>query len=308
MLGYFCGYYRYHYPLQYITSFLNNAANEEDIRNGTEYASKCGIQVTMPKWGISKSEYYFDEERNMISKGVSSIKYMSPLLAEQMYDLSKKRKYVYFTDLLADLDKETCMNTRQLDILIKLDFFSDFGNQRELIRITDVFYNTFKGGTAKQIKKETVDGTPLGDIIARHAIGTTKNGGVAKSYALVDMDEILHETETAIKQANISDLDDTLKVQNFYDAMGYAGYTSGKEEDRRKLYVLDVYPVVRKKDGKQFGYSVRTKSIGSGKESRFTVLNALYNKDPIINGQIVYCEKFERDGAFFRLTGYSIMS
>ena len=54
--------------------------------------------------------------------------------------------------------------------------------------------------------------------------------------------------------------------------MGYMGYISGKDEDRRKLYVLDLYPLKRKKDGKQFGYSIITKSIGSGKESRFTIL------------------------------------
>lgn len=32
LLGYLCAYYRYYHPLEFITSFLNNAANEDDIR------------------------------------------------------------------------------------------------------------------------------------------------------------------------------------------------------------------------------------------------------------------------------------
>jgi len=80
-------------------------------------------------------------------------------------------------DLLKDLDEKTSINSRQLDILIKLDFFSDFGNQRELLRMVDLFFNIFKRGQAKQIKKTEVDGTPLEEIVKRYAVGVTKSGG-----------------------------------------------------------------------------------------------------------------------------------
>ena len=114
----------------------------------------------------------------------------------------------------------------------------------------------------------------------------------------------MYEVEDKIKSVGMQDLSDIIKVQNFYDAMGYIGYSSGKEEDRRKLYILDVFPVVRRKDNKQFGYSVVTKSIGSGKESRFTVLNNLYNRTPVQKGNIIYCKKYESNGGYFRLTDY----
>lgn len=305
LLGYLCAYYRYHHPIEFITSFLNNAANEDDIRNGTAYANRVGIRVTMPKWGFSKSDYFFDKEKNIIAKGLSSIKYMSTRVAEELYALSHgEKQYRYFTDVLADIDKFTCVDTRQLDILIKLDFFSDFGNQRELLRITELFYDTFKKGEAKQIKKDLVDDTPLGPIIQKYSVGVTKSGGVAKSYTLLDVKSILRESEEAVLKAGLPDLGDVLKVKNFYDAMGYAGYVSGKQEDRPKLYILDVFPVCRKKDGKQFGYSVLTKSIGSGKEARFTAFNTVFNKDPIQKGDVIVCKGFERDGIYYTLTKY----
>lgn len=304
LLGYLCAYYRYYHPIEFITSFLNNAANEDDIRNGTAYANRVGIKITMPKWGLSKSEYFFDKERNIIAKGLTSVKFMSSGLAEELYQLAHERSYTKFVDVLADLDSKTSINIRQLDILIKLDFFSDFGNQRELMRITDMFYDTFKKGQAKKISKDKVDGTPLEPIVSKYSVGVTKSGGVAKSYTLLDVKSIMNEVEDAIKEIHMDDLSDLLKVKNFVDVMGYVGYVSGKAEDRPKLYVLDIYPLVRKADNKQFGYSVITKSIGSGKETRFTVVNSLFNKEPIKKGDIVYCKRYEKNGKYFRLADY----
>ena len=130
--------------------------------------------------------------------------------------------------------------------------------------------------------------------ISKYSVGVTKSGGVAKSYTLLDVKSIMSEVEDAIKDIHMDDLSDLLKVRNFVDVMGYVGYVSGKEEDRRKLYVLDVFTLVRKKDNKQFGYSIITKSIGSGIESRFTVVNKIYDQDPIKKGDIIYCTPIKR--------------
>lgn len=304
LLGYLCAYYRFYHPIEFITSFLNNAANEDDIRNGTAYANRVGIKITMPKWGLSKGEYFYDKEKNIIAKGLTSIKYMSAGIAEELYELAHDKTYKRFVDVLSDL-QDSSINTRQLDILIKIDFFSDFGNQRELLQITNMFYEIFKRGQAKKISKDKVDGTPLEPIINRYAVGVTKAGGIAKSYTLLDVVSIMQEAEDAIKSLHLDDLSDLLKVRNFADVMGYVGYVSGKDEDRRKLYILDVYQLVRKKDNKQFGYSIITKSIGSGKESRFTVVNKLFDEDPIKKGDIIYCRSYEKNGLYYRLTGYN---
>ena len=305
-IGYICGYLRYYYPLEFLTAALNIFGDNMDkTADITSYATKVGIKVTLPKWGLSKGEYFFDREKRIIAKGLTSIKYMSAGLADELYALAQSKNYTSFMELLADLDTKTSINSRQLDILIKLDFFSDFGNQRELLRMADLFANTFKKGEAKKIRKSEVDGTPLEDIIKKHALGMTKTGGVAKSYTLLDVSSILAEVEQVVKDIHMDDLSDIIKVRNFYDVMGYIGYVSGKDEDRRKLYVTEVKPLHRKSDNKRFGYSIFTKSIGSGKESRFTVFSKVYDKDPIQEGDIIYCRGFERDGQYYKLTAYS---
>lgn len=303
LLGYLCAYYRYHNPLEFVTSFLNNAANDADIQNGTTLAKQRGIKIIQPKFGFSKSDYFYNKEKNVIAKGLSSVKYMSKAVADELYRLAQENTYASFVDLLLDITAKTSVDARQLDILIKIDFFSDFGNQRELFILCETF-ELFKKGNAKQIRKELVDGTPIEAAVRKYASGTTKNGQDAKSYTLHNTCAILRECETILKTLSVGDLSIPLKAKNFKDIMGYAGYVTGNEQDRSKLFVTGVYPVRRKKDHKIFGYSILTQSIGSGKESRMTVFNRKYDQDPIREDDIILCKRWERDGKYFQLLDY----
>ena len=305
LLGYLCAYYRYYHPVEFLTSFLNNAANEDDIRSGTAYALHLGIRVATPKWGVSKSDYYYDTERKLVTKGLSSVKYISEGIGEELYKIAKENEYTKFVDVLFALTKQSSIDTRELNILIKIDFFSDFGNQRELLRLTEIFFDLFKKGGAKQIKRDRVDGTPLEPIVAKYSIGTTKSGQMSKSYIILDITSILREVEDAVKALHMNDLGDVLKVENYIDALGYMGYVTMNQEDRAKLYIENVYPLRRRSDGKQFGYSVVTKSLGSGKESRFSVYNRVFDKEPIKEGDLVLCKGWHTEnGKYFVMDKY----
>lgn len=305
LIGYVCGYLRYYHPIEFITAALNIFKdNAEKTASIVKYAKKAGVKITSPKFGYSKGDYFFVKEENVITKGLSSVKYMSEGVANELYELSKKNTYKYFIDLLYDINTSTAVDSRQIDILIKMDYFTKFGNQRELLRIYDIF-DMFKKGSAKQIKKESIQDSPIAPIVSKYSNDKTKNGSESKNYIILDIRAIMRECEEMIKDAGMPDLSDVLKVRNFADIMGYSGYVSGKEEDRRKLYVKEIYPLKRKRDGVQFGYSVITQSIGSGIESRFTVFNKIFNIDPIKKDDVILCTGYERDGVYFTMTGYS---
>lgn len=306
LLGYLCAYYRFYHPGEFITAFLNNAANDDDIKNGTALASRYGIKVTTPKYAVSRANYMYNGERNVIAKGLSSVKYMSETVADELYNLSQNKRFDTFVDLLSAIDRETSLNSRQLEILIKIDFFTEFGNQRELLRLVEI-YDMFVGQGGeyrKKIKKEAIDGTSLEEAVRKYSVGTTKDGKEAKSYTLTDVPAIMRELEGLVKSVGMDDLSVLVKFQNFTEIMGYSGYTSGLEADRKKLYIKEVYSVARKKDGKVFGYNLLTQSIGSGKESKMTVFTRSYDKDPIKKGEIILCKKWERNGQYFNLLSY----
>lgn len=302
LLGYLCAYFRYYHPVEFITAFLNDAANDEDIRNGTALAKQRSITIVPPKFGISRSDYFFTKEKRVIAKGLSSVKYMGKAVVDELYALSK-RQYATFTDLLWTLSHHSSLDARQLDILIKIDFFSDFGNQRELFQTVSLF-DLFKKGEAKQLKKERAAALGIEDIVAKYSNGTTKSGKASKSYTLLFPMTILRECEQRILSLGMEDLSVLLKSRNFKDIMGYAGYISGKEEDRNKLYIKEVYPVRRKRDNAVFGYSLVTQSIGSGKESRMTVFKKAYDADPVKPDDILVCKSWARDGKYFQMLRY----
>lgn len=60
-------------------------------------------------------------------------------------------------------------------------------------------------------------------------------------------------------------------------------------------------------DSEHFYYSVFTKSIGSGKESRFTVWNGVFNATPIHKYDLIFCNSYQKDGKWFTLTGFTIL-
>ena len=307
LLGFLCGYYRLYYPIEFITAYLNNAANEEDIQKGTAYANKLGIKVVSPRFGISKGEWFFDVDKRIIAKGLTSVKYMSPTVSDELYQIAQSEHFSSFVDLLYVLSDRSTIDSRQLDILIRIDFFSNFGNQTELTAIANVFTNLFKRGEAKQIKRTAVDGTAFETPVRNHSTWIKKDGGEAKNYSLSDARAALVEIEAAIKSLNLKDACVQDKIQTQIEFFGHVAST-GREEDRNTLVVDSVYPLYRKKDGAQFGYSVITTSLGSGKRARFTVFNRVYDKcGELAKGEVLKCLNYKRDGDYFTMTEYMVI-
>lgn len=307
MIGYLCAYLRYYYPAEFITAYLNNANNEDDIKNGSALAELYGIQIVPPRYGISKDRYVYDKDRHVIAKGINSIKYMNSTVANELYDLAKRSDPKTFMSLLTLMNNETSIDTRQRDILIKIDFFVDFGNVTELSRIASVFA-FFKNGTAKKVQKDKISGQML-DVVSKYATDKNKNGTEAKSFTITDMAGLLDECEAVIKSLHLPDLDLKCKIQNQIELMGYIDLTTNKKEDRRKLLITDVFPLSSKKDNTIWGYAVQTRSVGSGKASRLTIRSSVYAKAPIKRFDIIYAKELEKNrSGYWYLLDYDLIA
>lgn len=293
MIGYLCAYLRYYHPFEFITAYLNNANNEDDIKNGSALAEQYGIQIVPPRFGLSKDKYLFDKTQQVIAKGVASVKYMNSNVANELYDISKQHAPASFMELLILMDQYSSIDTRQREILIKIDFFKDFGNITELSRMVDIF-SFFKNGTAKKVQKSKLTGTIL-DVVAKHAIGTNKDGSESKSFTITDMSGLLFECETTIRSLGLQDVDLKVKIQTQLELMGYIDLTTKRPEDRRKLLITDVYPLVSKEKNDIWGYALQTRSVGSGKTARLTVRSYLYAKCPIKRFDIIFAKNLSKN-------------
>ena len=139
MITYVCAYLRYHYPKEFITAYLNNSNNDDDTLMGTILAQQYGIAIHPIQFRHSLSRYSCDN--GGIYKGVSSVKWLNAVCAEALYTF-KDNQYDSFVDLLIDISKlptEKRVDSRQLNILIELDFFSEFGEIEDLKKCNDLF-------------------------------------------------------------------------------------------------------------------------------------------------------------------------
>ena len=143
--GYVSGWLRYHYPLQFLTVALNiNQGKEEKTGALTAYAHKAGIAIKPPKFRHSRSAYFCDTETNCIYKGLGSIKYMSEQVAEALYGM-RDMKFGNFIDVLFALQQlKDKPDSRQLDILIKIGYFEEFGSAKALLLGVEIFNKFYK--------------------------------------------------------------------------------------------------------------------------------------------------------------------
>ena len=148
--GYVSGWLRYHYPLQFLTVAMNiNQGKEEKTAALTAYAHKVGIRIKSPKFRHSRSDYFCDVDENTIYKGLGSIKYMSADVAEALYGM-RDMQFKNFIDVLFAIQQlETKPDARQLDILVKIGYFAEFGPAKALLLGIEIFNKFSKCKTIK---------------------------------------------------------------------------------------------------------------------------------------------------------------
>ena len=147
-IGYACGYLRYYYPLEFITCSLNNVMykNTDTVDEKTDkiikYGLDKGIKFSDFRFRYSRATYSCDKENNTIYKGLKSIKFCNEKMAEELYDL--KDFEGDFVDLLKIITEDTSCNSRQLKILISLDYFKEFGFSKYLLSVYELFSKRYK--------------------------------------------------------------------------------------------------------------------------------------------------------------------
>lgn len=169
-----------HHPLEYFTTVLNiyQSDNEKTSRIISEL-DYFDIHIENIKFGKSKSKYTYDKDTNTIYKAISSIKYCNKRIADELEELGKNSYNNNFIYLLHDIKEKTSVNSKQLNILIILNFFSNFGNNKYLLEICDLYE---KFGTCKIIKKAKIEELGISEEIVRDY----SDKETAKQYSQID--------------------------------------------------------------------------------------------------------------------------
>lgn len=148
--GYAEGWLRYYYPVQFLTVCLNVEQGDDSKTAAlTAYAHKLGIKIKSPQFRHSKSDYFCDVSTKSIYKGLGSIKYMSAAVAEELYTMRDQQFGNFIDFLFAMQSMDNKPDSRQLDILIKIGYFAEFGPAKALLEGVRVFNLFYKSKTIK---------------------------------------------------------------------------------------------------------------------------------------------------------------
>lgn len=298
-----------YYPAEFFAGLCNSYIG----KSGFVKDDANEIITDMHKHKIKISPFNYKNDHRRCSVIGKKILYAVPLIKECNETVANVLKdasnieYKYFWELTKDLYRNG-VNKSQMNILVKLDFFREYGNSKELLRIIDIF-EFFKCGESKSIKKDKLKSNNfLYNLVSQNASDKGVKGDVLKAFKIKNIDNILNESEKFILSLNLEDFDFKNKIASQKEFLGFVSLTTELEEDRPKLYVKEIYPLRRKSDGVQFGYSIIAQSIGSGIESRYTIFDKVFRLNPIDVDDIIQCFKYSQNGQYFTLEKYQKIS
>lgn len=215
------------YPLVYFAVVLNVYKNSKDkqaeLINELEYFD---ISLKGLQFGKSKSDYSYETETNTIYKGISTVAYLNQQVADNLYNLAKEKHYEKddVIQLFLDILDGALADNRQMNILIKLGFFKEFGEESILLEL----YNTMTGYQTKKPNPIFTDNKKLDVKYSRTHKEKTK---------LVRIENIKEYYGLILKNAHL------LPTTNLFDRLTseveYMGYAETLDQSLGKnVYVV----------------------------------------------------------------------
>ena len=252
-------YLKAHYPLEYFTVALSLYSDDLD-RTANLIAEMPYFNVTLNpiKFRHSRADYNMEKDTHSIYKGVQSLKFLNAEVSDKLYEM-RDMQFDSFLDFL----KVSPLNSRQLDILICLNYFEEFGKTQKLLRIVDL-YNKYGG--KKQIKKDKCD-IPE-EIISKYSTST------AAMYKLTDVDGLLKELIASLPDA---DIPLRMRIQSEQEYLGYVSLTI--PNNRNLAVILDA----------DFKYSPKVKCymLSTGQQITAKIAKKTYTSKPFQNGDVL---------------------
>lgn len=255
-----------------------NQGKEEKTTALTAYAHKVGIKIKSPRFRHSRSDYFCDVDENTIYKGLGSIKYMSADVAESLYGM-RDMQFKNFIDVLFAIQQlEVKPDARQLDILVKIGYFAEFGPAKALLLGVEIFNKFSKCKTIKLDKWREMGYNV--DMLAAYVGKITE-----KTASRLDNRGIILSILRSMKMPKTT-IVDKLKWQ-----IELLGYVDGNDphSDPNDWLVRDV---------KTTGYGtiyVKIYNLCFGVERTHKVNRQYYSKNPINVGDCIKAVIQEKD-------------
>ncbi len=259
IIAYICMYLKTYHPKEFIASWINSCKGKiEKLPICINEANRLNIKVLIPIWNEITDITIVKNDN--IYLGTQSIKFLNSQVAQELYTLSQQNTYINFIDLIKDIKEKTSTNSRQLRILTGLNFFSEFGKNKKLLSILDL-YETI--GSVKQIKKDKIEELGLNlNILLKYT-----NKETAKLYKDIDIVSYIKEISELIEDKTLS-VKEEVKFQ--YEYLEYTTVKYPEADDG--FYIVVEYKCYKDKT-KPY---LTLRNLKTGEELKTKVKNSKY--------------------------------
>jgi DNA polymerase III alpha subunit len=224
---------------------------------------------------MSSGEYGCDPGTKTIYKGISSIKDMGKDVGDYFYSL-KDEKFNSFLDLLKTVDNRI-VNDKSMQILIKIDFFQEFGDINYLLKVYDLYKKLYG---RKQINKDSIEKLGIPEYIIRQYSTETD-----KQFRNIDSDKLL---DSMIKNFDEFECSDLIRLQYQIELLGYTDIVIPSEERKYVVTSIDSNKARTK-------YVINLYEVSSGKTRVLNMWGSSFRRKQFEVGDILYIFEIKKD-------------
>ena len=281
-----------HYPYEFYEVLLQHYADKGNKKKTSllkqEMKKAFGISEGHYKFRVDNRTFVADKDNKCINPALSSIKGLSYDLSRKLYDI-RDEKFDSFIDLLIRL-KNIKVSSDQLDTLIKIGYFEEFGNINWLLMVVN-YFNLIYG--RKQLTDDFLTKNKIPVWIAQ-SCAKTKTDKMYKDFDSLELLNKLINNQDEIKTSIV----EQIKYQNVL--MGYVDLIL-PNVNKEYYYVSDIV-------GNMLNlYQLKTGDIKKIKIRANTMKNNSFEKDDIIKITEIKNEKKwikNSDGSWERADEY----
>ena len=269
-------YLKANYPLEFFTEILNYYAekNEKDkLAEIKNELSHFKITINPICFRYDNRTFILNKANKSINESMVSIKELNKQISKELYKL-RDENFNSIVDLLEALKTHTSIQSNQLDILIRLDYFREFGTVpdiQEYLKLFNLFWQNSSKSFRKQFKKDQIKSLDLNLLIIE------RNSQIRpKSYIKLNCKNILKELISLLPEQDPLEEIDIIKTE--LDLLGYIRYKTNNKLDRHRVFILEII----KGRNEKINPKIRIYSLGTGKTAQLKIQRKLLNFIKII--------------------------
>ena len=230
-----------------------------------EAISGFGYKRLPYKFRQDNRNFVVDDKNKTISMSLSSIKGMPKTAPDILYEL-KDKYYESFLDFL----KQEHLGKSIIEPLIKLNYFSEFGNTEYLFKIYQLWQERYDKNKFKATIRK--DKNPYIDAMIRKYSKETE-----KQYKIVDEEGFMNEVISRIPNEHFP-LEELLKAQHEYT--GAVQYVNPKLKDIYFITEIDT----------KYSPVLNCLDLGTGEYHRFKMSKRDYDMSSVAQYKLMKCQ------------------